>query len=224
MERAELYNQLYQQIRERILSGRLQIGQLVSERSLAAEFHSSRTPIRRALQELLKEGLLVKRSQRGYIVNIATLDDLREVHDIRISLESLACYQAAQQMDETEFQALANLNYEARQIIEHSGDPKLLYKLQEKFLAQINAYSGMTRLQQLQEIVDGYLQHFDNVFLSNILPECSLIVKDNEALVEAMRKQDKAAIERIVKHRYSISYDYICNKLKAHSDLQATKD
>lgn len=222
----QLYNQIYQTLRKNIVDGDLRIGQPVSERSLASYFHSSRTPIRRALQQLVNDGLLQKNKQRGYHVSIATLEDLREVYNIRISLESLACYQAALKMSEKQFVELEKMNYEACQIIEHNGDPKMLYQLQKKFLAKINEFSHMRRLHMLQDLVDDYLLHYDNVFFSKILPECSDIVRINSQLVEVMRKQDKEQIEETIEQRYSVSYNYLSRNLGkiANGNLEATKD
>lgn len=226
IKQLQLYNQIYETLRKDIVDGVLRIGQPISERSLAGYFHSSRTPIRRALQQLVNEGLLQKSKQRGYHVSIATLDDLKEVYNIRVSLESLACYQAALKMSEKQFNELEKMNYEAVQIIEHKGDPKLLYKLQWDFLAKINEYSHMPRLHIIQDLVDDYLLHYDNVYFSKILPECSELVSINSELVSAMRKQDKKQIEEIIDRRYSLSYAYLSRKIGGfmENNFEATKD
>lgn len=208
----ELYNQIYQTLRKKIIDGDLRIGEPISERSLATLFHSSRTPIRRALHQLVEDGLLQKNRQKGYHVRIATLDDLKEVYNIRISLESLACYQAAINMGEKQFAELEKMNYEAREIIAHGGDAKLLYKLQKDFLAKISEFSRMIRLHMIQSLVDDYLLHFDNLFFSGVLPECSKIVQANENLVLAMRLASKEQIAKAIEERYSVSYTYIRRK------------
>jgi GntR family transcriptional regulator/MocR family aminotransferase len=70
---APLYRQLYQQIREHVLSGRLPAdSRLPSVRDLAAELSTSRNTVEAAYQELYAEGYLYSRQRSGYFV--AALD------------------------------------------------------------------------------------------------------------------------------------------------------
>lgn len=64
-----LYQQLYQQIRAKILSGELSAQvKLPSSRRLAAELHISRNTVDTAYQQLLAEGYIVGKSRSGYFV------------------------------------------------------------------------------------------------------------------------------------------------------------
>ena len=64
-----LYRQLYRQLREAILAGRLPAGaRLPSVRELAAELATSRNTVDAAYQELLAEGYLCSRERSGYFV------------------------------------------------------------------------------------------------------------------------------------------------------------
>ncbi|MCV9877400.1 GntR family transcriptional regulator [Brenneria izbisi] len=61
-----IYKSIAEQIRSRINSNELRIGEaLPSEKSLAAEFSVSRMTIRRAIEQLIKEGLLQRRHGSG---------------------------------------------------------------------------------------------------------------------------------------------------------------
>lgn len=64
-----LYQQLYQQIRDKILSGELsEQAKLPSCRHLATELHVSRNTVDTAYQQLLSEGYIVGKSRSGYYV------------------------------------------------------------------------------------------------------------------------------------------------------------
>jgi GntR family transcriptional regulator / MocR family aminotransferase len=66
-----LYQQLYQQIRDKILSGELNAQtKLPSCRYLAAELHVSRNTVDTAYQQLLSEGYIVGKSRSGYYVEV----------------------------------------------------------------------------------------------------------------------------------------------------------
>jgi len=65
-----LYRQLYLQIREQILSGKLPAhARLPSIRNLAVELEISRNTVENAFQELCAEGYLYSRSRSGYFVS-----------------------------------------------------------------------------------------------------------------------------------------------------------
>lgn len=76
------------ELRRRIASGQLQPGPLkISD--LAQEFGVSAVPVREALRMLEMEGLVTFDHNRSVHVNALSLDDLREVYDIRMVLEPL---------------------------------------------------------------------------------------------------------------------------------------
>jgi DNA-binding GntR family transcriptional regulator len=77
-------------LRARIVSGALAPGEPLSEIRLAAEFGVSRTPVREALRTLIGEGLVQVLPGRKIRVSLPDLDDIREVYDVRIVLESEA--------------------------------------------------------------------------------------------------------------------------------------
>lgn len=67
---APLYKQLYAQIREQVLSGKLSAhARLPSVRDLAVELSTSRNTVEGAYQELLAEGYIYSRQRSGYFVS-----------------------------------------------------------------------------------------------------------------------------------------------------------
>lgn len=84
-------------IRGDILSLRLAPGEGITERSLETSYGMSRTPIRQALADLIREGLVV-RAERGYTVAPFDLRQLEEIFEYREVVEDaairLACARA----------------------------------------------------------------------------------------------------------------------------------
>ncbi len=65
----KVFEQIAQQIEQRILSGELRSGdRLPTERELAEQFHASRTAVREAMKSLAQKGLVDMRPGRGTIV------------------------------------------------------------------------------------------------------------------------------------------------------------
>lgn len=98
-ERGEqpLGERMLSRIRADILSLKLAPGEVISERALQASYGASRTPIRQALMQLIREGLIL-RTTRGYAVAPFDLEELDESFEYRELIEEaatrLACLRA----------------------------------------------------------------------------------------------------------------------------------
>jgi DNA-binding GntR family transcriptional regulator len=90
ISRAPLREEVYRQILDRIHRGDLPPGSRIRDGDLAAQLGVSRTPIREALLNLAREGVLDAAMGRGFRVRPLDAAELREVGDILGSLESLA--------------------------------------------------------------------------------------------------------------------------------------
>ncbi len=84
------------ELRGRILAGRLPAGHRVVELQFTQELQVSRTPLRLALGELEKEGLLERLPTRGFRVRSFTLDQIADAVDVRGTLEGMAARLAAE--------------------------------------------------------------------------------------------------------------------------------
>ena len=87
---AQLWETVSSALRQSILSGEYQPGMKLIETDLAEHFGVSRGPIREALRELAREGLVVDLPRRGTLVSTVTLGDLTEIYEVREALECAA--------------------------------------------------------------------------------------------------------------------------------------
>ncbi len=83
-------------LRELILTGELPQGDRVTESGLAALLKVSRTPVRLALATLEQEELVEGVPNRGFRVRRFTLEDIREIIEVRANLEGMAARIAAE--------------------------------------------------------------------------------------------------------------------------------
>jgi DNA-binding GntR family transcriptional regulator len=89
-----LNEQVYDEIRRRLLTREYTAGSKLSLHELAAELGISRSPVHHALTRLVSEGLLTVRSRRGYFVAPVTAAALAEGYDVRLALELHAAERA----------------------------------------------------------------------------------------------------------------------------------
>lgn len=86
-------------IRRALLSGELAPGQRVKEAPLAEMLGVSRPTIREAIHQLIHEGSLVQEPYKGIRVANPSPQDLLDVAEVRVSLETLAAHQLAKDPD-----------------------------------------------------------------------------------------------------------------------------
>src|SRR4029079_17238023 len=84
--RANLNDQVYETLRQRILTRDPGPGAKLSLHELAAELGVSRSPVHHALTRLVSEGLLSVKARRGYFVTPVTSQALLEGYEVRLPL------------------------------------------------------------------------------------------------------------------------------------------
>lgn len=102
-----LYEQVAEQLRQRIYQRELEPGNWIDEMKIAEEFGISRTPLREALKVLAAEGLVTMKVRRGAYVTEMSDKDLHDVYHLLSLLESdaagvVATRATPEQLDELE--------------------------------------------------------------------------------------------------------------------------
>jgi DNA-binding GntR family transcriptional regulator len=129
-------------MRGAILTGALPPGMKLRQHKLAEQFGTTRIPVRDALQALAYEGLVSSMPYRGYVVTELDGDDIQEVYDLRIILESHAVRLAVPLITDEDLQTLASLH---AAIAEAPSTDEHLAALEE-FYIKVYALSGRPRL------------------------------------------------------------------------------
>lgn len=86
---APLREQVIDVITKAIADNRLAAGQRLVERELVESLGVSRTTVREAIRELASQGLVTVVPQRGAVVSAPTIDEARDLYEVRAALESL---------------------------------------------------------------------------------------------------------------------------------------
>jgi DNA-binding GntR family transcriptional regulator len=87
--------QVAERLRAEIVAGERPAGSRLRQVEIARRYGVSTTPVREALAALQQEGLVRLHPQRGAVVFVPDVDDLREHYEIRAALEALAAAKAA---------------------------------------------------------------------------------------------------------------------------------
>jgi DNA-binding GntR family transcriptional regulator len=83
-------DKIHIQLRQQIVDRLIPPGTKVTESQLFKRWKVSRTPIREVLRRLESEGLVSSTPFRGFMVNSVSMEDVKYIYTIKISLEGLA--------------------------------------------------------------------------------------------------------------------------------------
>lgn len=100
---------LYKKIKQDIISQQLKPGSRLPERELANKYNVSRTPIRQVLQKLENEGLVEFIRYKGAFVKDITIDEFKDVSEIRMVLEKYAAEKCCDYIDANMLKWIENI-------------------------------------------------------------------------------------------------------------------
>lgn len=78
----------YKIIKEKIVSGELKPGEVISISAMAKKLNISRTPVTYACQRLEQDKFLTIAPKQGVIINTITINDAREIYELRAAIET----------------------------------------------------------------------------------------------------------------------------------------
>jgi DNA-binding GntR family transcriptional regulator len=146
--RTSLREQVADALRAAVVSGEMKPGHLYSAPTLAARFGVSATPVREAMLDLAKQGLVEVVPNKGFQVTSISDAELDQITEIRLMLEPPAAKTAAGNASPADVDALMPL---AQAIVEAAkrGDLISYIEADHEFHARLLALSGNRRLVEI---------------------------------------------------------------------------
>jgi len=144
--------QQYGRLRKEILDGSFPPGAVLLETALSERYGVSRTPIREALGRLAQDGLIV-RSTRGFQVRQHTPEEILEIYEARIALETTSAALAASRRTEFDLARLTHLVAERQA----ATDPAQFGPLNNQWHQALRTASHNATITELLERLDNQL-------------------------------------------------------------------
>lgn len=98
----------YKIIKEKIVTGELKQGEIISISAMAKKLNISRTPITYACQKLENDKFLTIAPKQGVIINTITINDAREIYELRAAIESYSAKRIFSNITEKDIDYLEN--------------------------------------------------------------------------------------------------------------------
>lgn len=191
-----LRDQVYRLIRDDIKKGALKPGQRIVEGDLAERYKVSRTPVREALFQLARDGLLTSGADRGYMIAVDTPLSTEYRHEVRDLLDPRLAFHAA--VEGTPEQRKALQKAHERQCAAHASDRLASFITANMEMRQIlRSMCRNTLLAQCSALIDDQAQWARRTAFGHSEYRQFEIDSDN-ALLEAILAEDGPAAEAVM--------------------------
>jgi DNA-binding GntR family transcriptional regulator len=193
----------YESLKEAIRNNVFPPGYQGSEQEIASQLGMSRTPVHEAIIRLQEEGLVRVLPRRGVVVSAISPDDMREIYQVIIALETASAELLAEKSDD-ERRSIADeldqLNGQMQSALK-ANDLVEWAKADGRFHQLLVERTGNGRLARMfHTIMDQ--SHRARMLTLRLRPKPTGSVREHRAIVEAIRSGNpKTARERAQQHR-----------------------
>jgi DNA-binding GntR family transcriptional regulator len=191
--RKPLREQAYQEILDRVHRGDLAPGTRVKDSTLAGQLGVSRTPVREALLQLAREGVLDADMGRGFRVCRLDRTEMIEAGSILSALEALALRSSP----EIPADRLNRLGEIDRELAQMRGDADRIVALEEEWHRTLVMGCPNQRLRDIIATLWQVPRRYMRAYLREAR-RVSLSTQHHARIVEALRRNDReTAVSRI---------------------------
>ena len=169
LARRTLADQVYRDLRDLILSGRIEPGEKLTLRRLAAVVGTSPMPVRDAASRLVAEKALVMLPSRTLQVPWLSVSEFAEIVTIRCALEGLAAELAAQRRNDADVAALRR-HAVAFDLNASAASPNPLAAIEHNRHLHFTVYKA-SGLPKLMQMIEGLWLQVGPVFYAAISAE-----------------------------------------------------
>ena len=214
-----LADRVYEQLEYNILSGKYAIGEIITEKRLSEELGVSRTPIREAMSKLSHERLIRETSNGSEVVGI-TVDDVKDLFEVKRRLETFATRRAAANMSKEGLKELKE-NLDEQEFFAQKHDAVKVRDLDTAFHDIIYRECGSVVLESILSPIHHKMMKYRRVSLekSNRIFDS---VDEHKAIYEAILSGEGDKVETImlihIDHAFSSimevskQYGFVCSR------------
>jgi DNA-binding GntR family transcriptional regulator len=201
-----LNEQAYQAIKEAILNFKLEPGSPLVESELAKQLGMSKTPVRDALLQLEREGLVTKILFKGTYVTEISRQSIIDIFEIRTVLEGLAARLATPNLGDGDLRRLATIIEDHDQAL-RSGNHDRAAQFNKQFHELIITGSGNNQLKAFLSNLDDQLQRFRTLSIYQ-RGQSDKSAEEHGKVLAALQKRDAYQAEEMMRaHLHSVLDD-----------------
>ena len=184
---------VFNTLREAILTGELEPGEHLMEVKLANKLGVSRTPIREAIRKLELEGLVHIIPNKGAFVEGVTLQDIKDIYEIRTLLEGLCARWAAERITQEQLEELEEIVFLSDFHYSKENWDQIL-ELDNRFHEMVYEACASKELTRVLRDYHHYLQRIRRITLEE-KARAHASINEHRAIAEALKARDARTAE-----------------------------
>jgi DNA-binding GntR family transcriptional regulator len=196
LNHATLAQQVYEHLRERILSNTYPPEAPLPEETLAAEFAVSRVPVREALRRLAVEGLVTLTPRQGAVVSSLSPKQFLDAYRVREALETLAIRLATPRVTPDDLRELDRLQEEMRRH-DAAGDVEAFFAANAAFHLLLVDRADNADLSAIYAGLRDRLRRYRIPSL-DLRGGLARSIDEHQAILDAVRAGDADAASRLL--------------------------
>lgn len=188
--------EVFKYLRQKILTGEAPPGAKLIESKLAEEIGTSRTPVREALHKLEMENLIQSIPRVGYVVSEITEEEVEEIIEIRVALETLAAKRASVKIKPKELSRMERIVMLTDERLK-KGKTEGVIDLNTEFHELICRASRSRRILAISQNLRDHMLRFRRMGL--YVPEIAQEANEgHRRILESIKKGETKTIEKAV--------------------------
>ena len=199
---------VFETIRNAIVNGDLKPGQRLMEVQLAEQLGVSRTPVRESIRKLELEGLVKMVPRKGAYVTPMSLEDLKDMMQIRRALESLSAELAAKNATAEQIERLKETNKKFEEPA-CSNDEMGIINHDIEFHETIYEATGNKRLRQMINSLREQMQRVRVEYVHHVEDKSCLTGQHQRIIDNIEKHQPEEAFAAATEHIKQAEHDMV---------------
>lgn len=217
VKQGSIRSRIVDAVRDAIYSGRLRPGDTLLELQLARDFQVSQTPVREALFQLERLGLVRRVPNKGTFVSHLTLEEVDERLQVRSHLEVMAAQHAALRLQPEDVTTLERHVEEISAAILRN-DYFESFKADLEFHRCVWNVAGNKTLYSVLDQIAAPMFAFLSIIRSSRLDNLKRVMHSHQEIVQALIGGDSDSIRNVIQLHFKDSYDFF---IDPHHDSPA---
>jgi DNA-binding GntR family transcriptional regulator len=208
---ATLREQVFEVVLSQLKNGAFAPGERITEEGLAKRLEVSRTPIREALGQLTKQGVLHARRGGGYVVPSPTIPQIRNILAVRALLEPPAVRMAAGEYGAAEIDRISKA-IEAETSAITKAQPQPFARANESFRHALFGSISNVALSTLIAQFESHLHFIRAVTLNDQALRREIVVRQSK-IRDAVKRHDGELAESLWRSYLRLTEDTLVQTL-----------
>lgn len=199
-------------LRENIISGTIKGGQKLNENQISTALNVSRPPIREAFRILATQGLITLVPRKGAFVTQLSVEEVREIYQIRSMMESFATTLVIPAIDQKQIYEIQLILKSMEKKIKENNS-KDIQKLNLEFHQKIIKMSKNMKLVQLYDSIILLIRRYQVLGLSAPI-SWKMSLDEHRKIVDAIVAKDVDRAEKLSREHVMAAASRVIEQLK----------